>query len=100
VRRFLEGSAAVELCIDCKEDRYAWVQTTLLRFHYLQLSKVDKAVLLSFLQKISGYSQIQVKRLVKQYCKTGCIQRRDPEARGGLGLAHEPVGAMKAGNAC
>ena len=44
-------------------DRYAWVQTTLLRFHYLQLSKADKGVLLSFLQKISGYSRIQVKRL-------------------------------------
>ena len=76
VRQFLEGTAVVELCIDAMEDRYAWIQATLVRFRYLQLSKADKGVLLSFLQKVSGYSRIQVKHLEKQYCKTGCIQRR------------------------
>ena len=82
VRQFLEGTAEIELCIDAKEDRYAWIQTTLVRFRYLQLSKADKGVLLSFLQKVSGYSRIQVKRLVKQYRKTGCIQRRQRTTHG------------------
>ena len=82
VRQFLAGTVDVELCIDSKEDRYAWIQTTLVRFHYLQLSKADKGMLLSFLQKLSGYSRIQVKRLVKQYCKTGRIQRRQRTIHG------------------
>jgi hypothetical protein len=75
VHQFLEGTAAMELCIDAKEDRYTWMQTTLVRFHYLQLSKADKGLILSFLQKVSGYSRIQIKRLVRQYCKTGHIRR-------------------------
>jgi hypothetical protein len=75
VRQFLEGTAAMELCIDAKEDRYAWIQTPLVRFHYRQLSKADKGVLLSFLQKVSGYSRIQVKRQVKQYCKTDSLMK-------------------------
>ena len=82
VRQFLLGTSAVELSIDAKKDRYAWIQTTLVRFRYLQLSKTDKGLILSFLQKVSGYSRIQVKRLVKQYCKTGCIQRRQCTTNG------------------
>ena len=82
VRQFLAGTVDVELCIDSKEDRYAWIQTTLVRFRYLQLNKADKGVLLTFLQKLSGYSRIQVKRLVKQYCKTGRIQRRQRTTHG------------------
>ena len=82
VRQFLEGTSAMELSIDIKEDRYAWIQTTLVRFRYLQLSKTGKGLILSFLQKVSGYSRIQVKRLVKQYCKTGRIQRRQCTTNG------------------
>jgi hypothetical protein len=44
MRQFLEGTANIELCIEAKEDRYAWIQTTLVRFHYLQLSKADKGM--------------------------------------------------------
>ena len=51
VRQFLEGTADVELCTDSKKDRYAWIQTTLVRFRYLQLSKANKGMLLTFLQK-------------------------------------------------
>ena len=82
VHQFLEGPAVVELSIDAKEDRYAWIQTTLVRFRYFQLSKTGKGLILSFLQRVSGYSRIQVKRLVKQYCKTGRIQRRQRTLNG------------------
>ena len=82
VHQFLEGTAAVELSIDAKEDRYTWIQTTLVRFHYLRLNKADKGLILSFLQKVSGYSRIQIKRLVRQYCKTGHIRRRQRTSKG------------------
>ncbi len=84
VRQFLEGTADVELCIDATEDRYAWIETTLVRFRYLQLSKADMGILLSFLQPLSGYLRVQVKRLVKQYCTTGRIQQRQRTTHGFL----------------
>ena len=75
VRLFLAGIGAVDLVIDTQEDRYVWIQKTLIRFRYRQLSKVHKGLLLSFLQKISGYSRIQIKRLVRRSLKTGKLQR-------------------------
>jgi transposase InsO family protein len=82
VLQFLEGTTALELCIDSKADRYAWIQRTLVRFHYLTLGKADKGVILSFVQKLSGYSRIQVKRLVEQYRHTGRLQRRQRTSQG------------------
>ena len=82
VRQFLEGTGAVALTIDAKEDRYAWIQRTLIRFRYRQLSRPDKGRLLGFLQKVSGYSRIQIKRLVKQSITTGKLKRRQRTVSG------------------
>ena len=82
VRQFLEGTGAVDLTIDAKEDRYAWIQHTLIRFRYRQLGKADKGLLLGFLQKVCGYSRIQIKRLVKQSIKTGKLKRRQRTVNG------------------
>lgn len=82
VRQFLEGTRVIGLAIDAKEDRYAWIQHTLIRFRYRQLSKADKGLLLGFLQKVSGYSRIQIKRLVKQSIKTGELKRRQRTVKG------------------
>ena len=82
VRLFLAGIGAVDLVIDTQEDRYVWIQKTLIRFRYRQLGKVHKGLLLSFLQKISGYSRIQIKRLVRRSLKTGRLQRRPRTVNG------------------
>ena len=82
VRQFLGGTMAVEFAIESKEERYRWIQKTLVQFRYRHLNKADKGVLLSFLAKVSGYSRIQSKRLVKQYLKTGRLQRRQCTAKG------------------
>ncbi|EQD27530.1 integrase, catalytic region, partial [mine drainage metagenome] len=44
--------------------------------------KVDKGVLLGFLQKVSGYSRIQIKRLVRQSMQTGTLKRRQRTVNG------------------
>lgn len=82
VRQFLGGTRAIDLVIEVKEARYDWIRETLIRFRYRQLGKADKGLLLDFLQKISGYSRIQVKRLVKQYLKTSRLQRRQRTVKG------------------
>jgi hypothetical protein len=82
VRQFLNGVETIDLVIETKEARYAWIREALIRFRYRQLGKADKGLLLDYLHKVSGYSRIQVKRLVKQYLKTGKLQRRHRTVKG------------------
>ncbi len=82
VRQFLNGLGALEFHIDAKAARYTWIQATLLRFHYPQLRKAEKGLLLEFLQKVSGYSRVQVKRLIQQSHHTGPLQRRQRTVQG------------------
>jgi len=48
----------------------------LIRFCYRTRSKVEKGLLLDLIEKVSGYSRIQIKRLVKRYLETGRLKRR------------------------
>lgn len=72
LRAFLAGtqSVAFEVVSD-KNARLQWIQPTLVKFHYLTLSKEDKGVLIRYFMKVSGYSPQQITRLVKQYRDTG-----------------------------
>jgi len=81
-RPFLNGLGAMEFHIDAKAARYPWIQTMLLRFHDSHLGKAEKGLLLDFLQKVSGSSRIQVKRLVQQSHHTGQLQRRPRPVQG------------------
>ena len=72
----------MEFQIEAKAARYVWIQTMLLRFRYSQLRKAEKGLLLDFLQKVSGYSRIQVKRLIQQSHHTGQLQRRQRTVQG------------------
>jgi hypothetical protein len=58
VRQFLNGIGAITFSIEAKETSDAWIQDMLLRFHYPQLGKAGKGLLLDFLQKVSGYTLI------------------------------------------
>lgn len=82
VRQFLNGMGPIAFRIESKEARYAWIQAMVLRFHYHQLGKTEKGLLLDFLQKVSGYARIQVKRLIQQYLQTGQLQRRQRTVQG------------------
>ncbi len=82
VRRFLDGTADVGFLIETKQERYEWIEQTLERFRYLERSKSEKGLLLRFLEKVSGYSRVQVKRFVRQYFETGQVRRRKAKKRG------------------
>ena len=82
VRQFLGGVAVIEITIPSKTEGYHWIQKTLVRFQYLTLGKADRGLIRRYLQQISGYSRAQIARLIKQYRKTGRIQRRQ------IGRAH------------
>ncbi len=82
VRQFLNGLGAMEFRLEAKAARYTWIQAMLLRFRYPQLRKAEKGLLLDFLQKVSGYSRIQVKRLIQQSRHTGQLHRRQRTVQG------------------
>lgn len=80
---FLEGTQPVAFqVISDKDSRYQWVQRTLVKFHYLSLSKPDRGVLIRYLTKVSGYSRQQITRLTKQYRETGRLVRRQRTTNG------------------
>jgi len=82
VRQFLEGTETVSFQIESKKARYRWLQHILVKFRYLQLSKTDKGLICRYLRKLTGYSPAQVKRLIRQYRKTGRLERKQRTAKG------------------
>ena len=83
LRDFLEGTQDVAFTVVTnKDERYQWMQRTLIRFGYRQLSKADKGIVIRYLIKISGYSRQQVSRLIGQYVHCGRLRRRQRTVRG------------------
>ena len=68
IERFLDGFQAVVYAVGAsKDERYKWIQTTLIRLEYYGLARREKGVVLKFLAKVTGYSRQQITRLVAQY---------------------------------
>ena len=49
---FLSNTQPVELIIEGKSDRYAWIQRTLIRFSYFLLSKAQMGIVIQYLGKM------------------------------------------------
>ena len=65
VRQVVSGTQAREFRrAENDEGRYAWIALVLRRFEYGRLKRPDRGVVLVYLQRLSGYSRAQVKRLV------------------------------------
>ena len=75
MQAFLEGTVAVEFAVAAKE-RYGFIGRTVRRFGYARLKRAEKAVVLRFLERVSGYSRQQLTRLVKRGCERGPLIKR------------------------
>lgn len=85
IEHFLNGSQAVIYAVGTsKDERYKWIQTTLIRLEYYKLTRKEKGVVLKFIAKITSYSRQQVTRLVAQYKDTGRIKRKAPVVNNGF----------------
>jgi len=69
IRAFLDGTVAVE-------ERYGFIARTMRRFGYARLKRAEKAVVLRFLERVSGYSRQQLTRLVKRGGEGGQLIKR------------------------
>ncbi len=74
IKQFLEGIQAVAFNIASdKKERYSWLQSVLVKPRFMQFGKADKGVITRCLLKVTGYSLAQIKRLIRQYVKTGIV---------------------------
>lgn len=62
---FLEGTVMMDFAV-AGDERYGFIARTVKRFGYGRLKRSDKAIVLRFLERVSGYSRQQIARLVKR----------------------------------
>ena len=65
LQAFLDGTVTVAFSVT-PEQRYDFIARTVRRFGYGRLKRAQKAVVLRFLERVSGYSRQQLARLVKR----------------------------------
>ena len=77
VRQVVAGTQALEFKrAQDDEGRYGWIGSVLQRFGYRTLKRADRGVLLVYLQRLSGYSRAQVKRLVAVWVSGAPLVKR------------------------
>lgn len=62
---FLDGTTQVDFAV-VADERYDFIARTIRRFGYGRLKRTDKAIVLRFIERVSGYSRQQITRLVKR----------------------------------
>jgi transposase InsO family protein len=75
MQAFLGGTVTLEFAVAAQE-RYDFIARTVRRFGYARLKRHDKAVVLRFLERVSGYSRQQIARLVKRGRERGPLVKR------------------------
>lgn len=74
LEEFLKGNINVDLQLSNRTEKYQFISETVLRFKYLDLGKKDKTLVKQYLIKLTGFSNIQVKRLIARQRDTGKIE--------------------------
>lgn len=75
LQAFWDGTMAVDFAV-AADERYAFIARTVRRFGYSRLKRAAKAVVLRFLERVSGYSRQQISRLVKRGAERGQLIKR------------------------
>jgi hypothetical protein len=75
LQAFLDGTLAVDFSV-LPTERYSIIARTVHRFGYPRLRRAQKAVVLRFLERVSGYSRQQLTRLVKRGVERTALRKR------------------------
>lgn len=75
LQAFLDGTITVDFAV-AAEERYRFIGPTVRRFSYRRLKRAQKAVVLRFLERVSGYSRHQLARPVKRGAERGALIKR------------------------
>ncbi len=83
LERCLDGSETCTCDLPGNRDeRYSWIQTTLVQFRYTSLGTRDRGVVIRSLLEVSGSSRHQLTRLIRQSVTPGRCTRRQRTTRG------------------
>ena len=74
IKAFLEGTTEVAFRVP-KEERNQFIERVFKRFGYAPHGRLDKGVLLRYIERMTGLSRQQVTRLVAQYRKNGKLSK-------------------------
>jgi hypothetical protein len=78
---FLTASVGIDFTGQSREERYAWVQSTLIGQRYLSLGKKERGAVRAWLAKVTGLSLPQITRLIRSYRQSGEIRVRQGARR-------------------
>ncbi len=67
--KFLNGIPPVKFSGSSKKQKYEWVKEVLNRFNFRKLRKGKRGEIREYIQKITGYSNAQLSRLIAKYLK-------------------------------
>ncbi len=71
-----------KLQITTKKEKYIFINKSLKNFRYRSLSKKEKGIVKKYLKALTGYSDIQLKRLIKYWKKGLLLKKLDKQKRG------------------
>jgi hypothetical protein len=71
MQKFLEGNESIDCSIGLREDKYACIRNALIHTKYKKLPRHEKSIVKTFLAKVTGYEEKQLKRLIRQWKKHG-----------------------------
>ena len=97
LQSFLAGTMAMDLTV-AEDERYEFIARTVRRFGYRRLKRPDKAVVLRFLERVSGYSRQQVARLVKRVCEQRQLAKRYKRSRTSFGRVYTAADVLLLAN--
>lgn len=67
--KFLTGIPPVKFSGGSKKQKYEWVKEVLIRFDFRKLKKNERGEVREYIQKITGYSNAQLSRLIAKYLR-------------------------------
>lgn len=67
--KFLNGIPPVQFSGGSKKQKYEWIKEVLERFNFRKLRKGERGEVREYIQKITGYSDAQLSRLIAKYLK-------------------------------
>jgi hypothetical protein len=71
---FLKGTNQVTLLAQDRREVYDWIAKKINQVKYFKLKRREKGTAIKYLAKMTGYSEVQTKRLIKRKKDKGCLK--------------------------
>lgn len=71
---FLKGSIHLEMKAQGKQEIYDWISEQVNQIKYFKLGKKERGITINYLVKITGYSKVQIKKLLGRKKKRGSLK--------------------------